>query len=272
MGASSEVRCRRRGIGSSGIERVDLDDPILKEVVSNRLWVAETPLRFYSVEVGTHMTACRLSDGGLWLHSPVRLMEELREDLDRLGEVRFVVCPNKLHHLFVGEYFSAYPGARFYASPGLAEKRRDPSFHGVLGNAPEPGWAEDLDQTVFRGERQLEEVAFLHRASRTLILADLVQSGHPDSPWLTRLATRLNGTYECPGPPAPVRLGFRDKAAAGASVERALSWDFDRMVVGHGRIIGTGGKAVFEHAYSFLSRPSRRTQSEREEEKGEERP
>ena len=244
----------------------------LKEVAADRLWVAEMPLRFYGVEVGTRMTACRLSGGGLWLHSPVRLTEELQEDLDRLGAVRFVVCPNKLHHLFVGDYFSAYPEARVYASLGLAEKRPDLPFHGVLGDAPEPGWAENLDQTVFRGEWQLGEIVFLHRASRTLVLADLIQSGHAESPRLTRLATRLNGTYERPGPPAPIRLGFRDKAAAKASLERVLSWDFDRIVMAHGRIIETGGKAVFEQAYSFLSRPPRRTESKQEKEKEEERP
>lgn len=214
------------------------------------------------------LLSCRLSGGGLWLHSPVRLTEELRKDLDRLGAVRFVVAPNKLHHLFVGDYPSAYPEARVYASPGLAEKRPDLPSHGVLGDAPEPGWTEDLDQTVFGGERQLEEVLFFHRASRTLILADLVQSGHPDSPWLTR----LNGTYERPGPPAPVRLGFRDKAAARASLERVLSWDFERIVLAHGRVVETGGKAVFEHAYSFLSRATRRTESWQKGEKGEERP
>ena len=244
----------------------------LREVAPDRLWVAEMPLRFYGVEVGTRMTVCRLSDGDLWLHSPVRLTEELRENLDRLGAVRFVVAPNKLHHLFVGEYFSTYPEARVYAPPGLPEKRPDLPFHGVLGDAPEPGWADDLDQTVFSGERQLEEVVFFHRACRTLILADLVQSGHPGSPWLTRLATRLNGTYEHPGPPAPVRLGFRDKAAARASLERVLSWNFEWIVLAHGRVVETSGKAVFEHAYSFLSRATRRTQSRQEAAKLEDRP
>ena len=245
---------------------------MLRKLSPERLWVTEMPLRFYGVEVGTRMTVCRLSCGGLWLHSPIRLTKELRENLDRLGPVRFVVAPNKLHHLFVGDYFSAYPRTRVYASPGLPEKRRDLPFHGILTEAPEPGWAEDLDQTVFRGERQLEELVFFHRASRSLILTDLVQSGHPESPRLTRLATRLNGTYKRPGPPAPVKLGFRDKAAAKASLERVLSWDFERIVMAHGRVIETGGKAMFEHAYSFLSRATRRTKSRQEEEKGKNRP
>ena len=225
---------------------------MLKEISPDRLWVTGMPLRFYGVEVGTRMTVCRISDGGLWLHSPIKLREGLKEELDQLGPVRFVVAPNKLHHRFVGDYSSAYPEARVYASPGLPEKRRDLPFHGVLEDSPEPGWAGDLDQTVFGGERQLREVVFFHRASRTLILADLVQSAHPGSPWLTRLVTRLNGTYKRPGPPAPVRLGFRDGVAARASLERVLSWNFERIVIAHGRVIETGAREVFEDAYSFL--------------------
>lgn len=226
---------------------------MLKEVSANRLWVSEMSLRFYGVDVGTRMSVCRLSDGTLWLHSPIKLDEELRGELHRLGPIRFVVCPNKLHHLFAADYFAAYPEATIYASPGLSEKRSDLPFHGVLGDTPEPGWAEDLDQTLFQGDRQLREVVFFHRGSRTLITADLVQSGHPDSPYLTRLVTRLNGTYEKPGPPLPIKFGYRDKAAARASADRVLSWDFDRIVLAHGRIIETGGKAVFQDAYSFLS-------------------
>lgn len=212
------------------------------------------PLRFYGVEVGTRMSVVRLSGegGGLWLHSPIRLDRGLKERLDVLGPVRFVVCPNRLHHLFAGEYFGAYPEASIYASPGLHEKRPDLPFHGVLGDAPEPGWAQDLDQAFFQGDRQLREVVFYHRESRTLIVADLVQSAHSGSPRLTRLVTRLNRTYEKPGPPLPIKLGFRDKAAARASLERILSWDFERIVLAHGDIVETGGKAVFRNAYSFL--------------------
>lgn len=227
---------------------------MLREVSPNRLWIVETPLRFYGIEVGSRMSVCRLSNevGSLWVHSPIKLDEGLKGELDQLGPVRFVVCPNKLHHLFVGDYFVAYPNAQVYAAPGLREKRPELPFRGVLGDAPEPGWAQDFDQTVFQGDRQLQEVVFFHRISRTLILADLVQSARPDSPLLTRLVTRLNGTYGAPGPPLPIKLGFRDKVAARAALERVLSWDFERIIIAHGQVVETSGKAVLRRAYSFL--------------------
>jgi hypothetical protein len=227
----------------------------LKELIPDRLWVREMPLRLFGAELGTRMSVVRLSGegSGLWLHSPVALDRSLREELDALGRVRFVVCPNRGHHMFAGDYFAAYPDVTIYAAPGLSEKRPDLPFEGVLGDRPEAGWAEDLEQTVFRGDRVLREVVFCHRESGTLIVADLVQTYDPASPPFTRFVKRLNGIHRRPGPFLPFRLGFRDKAAAQASLERVLSWDFDRIVLCHGPIVESGGKAVLREAFSFLS-------------------
>lgn len=225
---------------------------MLRGVPSGLLWVAEAPLRFYGIEVGTRMSVVRLSDGGLWVHSPIGLTNRLQHELDRLGPVRFVVCPNKLHHLFAEDYFSAYPEARVYAAPGLPEKRPELPFHGVLGDAPEPGWARDLDQAPFRGEKLLREVAFYHRESRTLILTDLLQTDHPGSPPLARIAHRLYRAHKNPGLPLPVRFGYRDKAAARASLRRVLSWDFERIALAHGHLVESNARAALARAFSFL--------------------
>ena len=227
----------------------------MRELVPDRLWTCQMPLRLFGVELGTRMSVFRLSDegGGLWLHSPIALDRPLREELNALGRVRFVVCPNVGHHMFAGEYFGAYPDASFYAAPGLPEKRPDLPFNAVLGDVPELGWAKDLDQALFRGNQMVREVVFCHQESRTLIVTDLVQTADSGGPLLTRLVKRLTGNYKRPGLPLPFRFGFRDKAAARASVERILSWDFDRIVLCHGPIVESGGKAVFREAYSFLS-------------------
>ncbi len=77
------------------------------------------------------------------------------------------------YHLFMKDCARLYPQAKLYASPGLAEKRKDLTFYGVLKNSPESEWQKDLDQTIFEGNRFLEEVVFFHGLSRTLILTDL---------------------------------------------------------------------------------------------------
>jgi hypothetical protein len=55
------------------------------------LWVVQVPLRFLGLQLGRNMAVVRLRDGGLLVHSPAPLSDELRSALDDLGSVRFVV-------------------------------------------------------------------------------------------------------------------------------------------------------------------------------------
>jgi hypothetical protein len=98
------------------------------------LWVAETPLRWLGVELGRRMTVVRLPGGDLMVHSPAELTSDLREELDGLGEVRFVVPASRFHgHLYMEQYRDAFPQAELFAAPGLARRRKDLSFDGAPG-------------------------------------------------------------------------------------------------------------------------------------------
>jgi hypothetical protein len=49
-----------------------------------------------------------------------------------------------------------------------------------------------------------------------------------------------------------MKLLFRhDRKATRRTVERILSWDFDRMILSHGRLVESGAKRTFERAYAF---------------------
>src|SRR6516164_5735430 len=138
------------------------------------LWVIDRPftLPYVGAEIGTRMTCVRLADGRLFLHSPVKLDPVLRNSLDALGEVRAIVAPNKLHHLFVAEYVRSYPRAGAYSAPRLSKKRPDLPFTGELGDEPRTEWRGQIEQHLFRGAPALNEVVFFHPATRTLILTD----------------------------------------------------------------------------------------------------
>jgi hypothetical protein len=217
--------------------------------VDEGIWVHEEPLRFHGLEVGRRMVVIRLRDGALWVNSPAPLGADLRAELDRLGEVRFVTPASTLHgHLFMEEYAAAYPHAELFAVPGLERKRPELEFAGVLGDEPDPRWGDDIDQTVFRGIRRIIdlEVEFLHRPSRTLVLADLAFHIGDGWPLSTRAVARIAGVRNRLAPMPDFRLAVRDREAAGHSLERILSWDFDRVIVGHGDIVERGGRELFE--------------------------
>src|SRR5262249_17893261 len=135
---------------------------------------------FHGFPYPTRMAVIRLSDGDLFVWSPVGLSQPLRVAVEALGPIRHLVSPNALHHLFLAEWQLAYPEARSYASPRLLRKRKDLTFDAERGTAPEPVWAADVDQVVVRGSFTLTEVVLFHRSSRTALFADLIQNFRRD--------------------------------------------------------------------------------------------
>jgi hypothetical protein len=223
---------------------------MLRQLAST-LWVVDRPLKLVVGDIGARMTVIRARTGRLVLHSPVRLDDATRAALDALGPVGAVIAPSKVHHLFVGDYRTAYPGAAAYGAPGLAEKRRDLRFDGVLDDRPAPEWDGDMEQTVFRGAPRVSEVVFFHPATRTLILTDLAFNVAATAAG-ARLFHWLVGARGRFGPHRLVRSLIRDRAAARASVDRILAWDFDRIIVSHGDVLEAGGHQRFAEAFAFL--------------------
>lgn len=145
------------------------------------LYTADGPIiSFYGLKLPIRMAVAQLSDGRVWVWSPIPLTDALAQEVEALGPVSYIVSPNKIHHLYMGEWAERWPDARLYASPGLAKKEPNLQFHGELQDAPEPGWADDIDQVIFRGSIMMEEVVFFHRASRTAILGDLIERNDPE--------------------------------------------------------------------------------------------
>src|SRR5882672_5337467 len=147
----------------------------MKQIADN-IWTHDSKLAagpFGTFELGARMTAIRLAHG-IFLHSPVKLDPELKRQIDELGPLTVVVSPNRLHHLFIGDYFAAYPQAQIYAAPGLPEKRRDLKFHSTLADEPAREWSRQLEQHLVSGASLMNETVFFHPPSRTLVTTDLV--------------------------------------------------------------------------------------------------
>jgi hypothetical protein len=220
--------------------------------LDENLWVAEQPLRYMGLEVGARMTVIRLADGSLWVNSPLRLLPERRQAVEALGPVRFLVAPNRYHHLFIGDWMAAYPEARAYAAPGLPEKRKDVSFHGMLSEQPPAEWAGQIEALPWQGAPMLSETAFFHRPSRTLVLTDMVHNVGPEAPAFTRFVFRLFGGYGKMGTSLAERVVIRDKAAVRRTVDSILQWDFQRVILAHGHIVEREGAQAFRQAYAWL--------------------
>jgi len=219
------------------------------------LWVAEGPtVSFYGFPYPTRMAVVRLADGSAWVWSPVALNEALAAAVEGVGPVRYIVSPNKIHHLFLADWAARWLQARLYAPPGLAAKKPDVRFHGELTDAAPPEWSADIDQVVFRGSFALEEVVFFHRESRTAIFGDLIQR-HSEAlmtGWKGALM-RLDGLVGKHGStPREWRASFLSRAAARAARDRVLGWQPERLLIAHGECEQQGAADIIRGALGWI--------------------
>ncbi len=228
---------------------------MLREIASD-LWVAEQPLRYFGLEVGTRMTVVRLSNGELALISPIQLDDALTQQLNELGPVQQIVAPNLYHHLFAAAAKQRYPDATLWAVPGLAAKQPELPIdaeiegdRGRLWDTLDYCFIAGLNTLSLSGPASLQECAFYHAASRTLILTDAAFHFDESVPTRVQLAARLLGSYQQLAPSLLERLATRDRASVRRSLAAILNWDFERVIVAHGRIVERAGKAQLQQGY-----------------------
>lgn len=219
------------------------------------LWVAERSLRFGGAEIGARMTVVRVSDRRLFVHSPIPLSGALLGQILDLGTVSWIIAPNRFHHLSVCEWRDEFPGAHVLLAPGLEKKRPDLADAITLG-ADSRLSSEGIETEVVQGVPIANETVFFHRASATLIITDLAFNIGPEAPWLTRVLFRLTGYYGRLGPTVFERLLVRDRAVFAQSLQRILSWPFERVIVAHGTVKELGGREELVASYAWALKSS----------------
>jgi hypothetical protein len=212
-------------------------------------------VRFLGMRLSATMAIVEMTDGSLLLFSPVEMTPERRAAVESLGTVAHLYAPNTFHHLWLGAWAKAYPGATVHAPRALRDKRPDLRIdrehdHSTCGDLSAAFDEVHIDGFV------LEETVLVHRPSRTLLVADLVHNiGRPKHLW-TAMYSRAMGFYDRVAISRAIRwAAFHDRAAARRSIDAIGGHRFDRLVVGHGPPIPTGAKAAVLGAYSWL-RPS----------------
>jgi hypothetical protein len=219
------------------------------------LWLADGPqANVAGFKYPTRMAIIRLTGGELLAWSPLSLSPAVREALADLGEVRHLVAPNSLHHLFLGEWKAAYPLARLYAPPGLAAKRGDLAFDVELGDTPPAAWSADLDLVLVRGNRITTEAVVFHRPSATVLFTDLIQQFPPGwfKGWRGLVAKLDLMTEAEPAVPRKFRVAFTDRGVARSALRRILAWPARKVVMAHGQPVEQDGQAFLARAFRWL--------------------
>jgi hypothetical protein len=228
------------------------------EQVHEALWVVDGEnVSFYGIPYPTRSLIACLQNGDLWIWSPVKLTANLRAEVDRLGPVRHLVSPNKLHHLYLQDWKAAYPESQLWGPQSTIKKCSELTFREALKDSPPPEWGPDIDQAWFRGSFAMDEIVFLHRPSATTIVADLIQTFSDQflrEHWgWWRFLARLDGlTKDQACAPLEWRLSFINRTPARHARDKVLSWHCQRVVVAHGEWPRTNGNAFLAKSFRWL--------------------
>ena len=203
----------------------------------------------------TRMTVVRLQSGAVWILSPVQPSPERQSAVDRLGPIEHLVAPNKIHSLGIKPWKALYPSARVWASPAFGERHPDIAVDAALSNEVETPWSDEIDHCAIDGHAVLDEVAFLHRPSGTLILTDLIQKHEAaGAPLVWRGVKRMVGVLGREGGvPRDIRLSIRDRAAMRRSIDTILGWDFDNLIIAHGHCVKGGAREDVGRAFNWIT-------------------
>jgi len=111
---------------------------------------------------------------------------------------------------------------------------------------------------IVEGSRVHREAVFFHRASRTLVLADLIENFETAKlPVWMRPIIWVMGVDDSDGKmPPDMRLTFRKEPLAD-SIDRMISWEPKRIILGHGRCYERDAVGELERAFRRLLRDRR---------------
>jgi len=246
---------------------IPLYEPLntLKQIAGN-IWVVDGPVIHMDVlRIGipfsTRMTIVKLQDGSLWCHSPIAPNQQLFKEINQLGEVKYLISPNKLHYAYIKEWQKQYPEAYSWASPGVEKRAQSQNiethFDYLLEDQPPLEWKNSIEQFIFKGSSVIEEVVFFHTSSQTLILTDLIENFETDkiSSYFWKNIYKLAGIAHPDGKmPIDMRLTFiGNKAEARKSYEQLLKWEPEKIIIAHGKWFERNGTEELKRAFRWLN-------------------
>jgi len=224
------------------------------------LWIVDSgPQKVFGLALPVRMVVVRLHSGGLWLHSPTRFQPVLRDALSRIGPVEHLVAPSTGHWTHLRAWQKEFPQAKSWAVPGLRQRtairRAGLRIDAELAGAAPAPWAGEIEQLVIAGA-PFRKVAFLHRATKTLLLTDLVTNLEAErlSP-ATRIFARANGML-APNGRAPLYLRallLARRKRAREAVQQLLSWTPERVIFAHGRWFEQDATARLAQSFRWLT-------------------
>ncbi len=171
-----------------------------------------------------------------------------RSILNKIDRVTDLVAPNLFHCSGVPKSAAIFTSAKTWAPEGAKELKPHIAWSKTLGIDEWP-YQDELSLVPIAGLPKVNEFVFVHQESRSLIVADLcfnlIDSQGPGA-WLI---LNLFGTYKKLGISRFMLKFLKDKPALEKSLAHLFTFDFDNIIVGHGRNVIGGARGLLKEAF-----------------------
>lgn len=228
-----------------------MNEPIRLVRVAAGVSTMTFPLRRLGVDIRRVVTVLELEGGKVLVHSTAPFGAAEVAAIRALGEPLWLVDALLRHDTFAAAGRAAFPAARYFAPPGF-----DPGEGGNTESllSPPPEWAGQIEVLALDGVPTFGEVVLLHRASRTLVVGDLIVNFPDGEGWWSDLIFQLGavGGQSQPGVTRPFKHAIENEAVFLKSLQTILGWDFERIIVGHGEPVLSAPRSKLRQAFAAV--------------------
>ncbi|AXA33448.1 DUF4336 domain-containing protein [Francisella adeliensis] len=221
----------------------------IKTFIKDKIWIIEYPVKYSGINFYSRTTIIRLNNDSLAIHSPCKIDDKLKTEILKLGSVSYIIAPGNFHHLYVESAQVAFTNAKTYITEGIIKKNLNIKYDGILTDAP---ILSEFEQQPVLGSRIMNEVAFFHKETRTLILVDLIENigKHTEGAGIgIKIWWIILRMWNKPKPAPEYQFGWKDKPLAAKSLHAILNWDFDKIILAHGDLITSNAKEIATKAW-----------------------
>lgn len=191
----------------------------------------ETEITMPLMKLPVRTVVISLSRANVLLCPGSKMSDEQYRSLPQIDEI---VANNGFHNAGVPKAKDHFVSARVWGVPGSPHPN-------ILSDSEWP-FQEELPMVMIEGFPRINEAVFIHRKSRTLLVADLCFNLLHAQGLGARLILSVFGTYRRFGMSRLLLPLLKDRAAAQKSIERLFSFDFENIVMAHGDPIFGGAK------------------------------
>lgn len=201
---------------------------------------------FKNFSLPVRSTILCLSNGDSIMISPIDFTEADWAEIKSNLQVKHIVAPCDLHHLFVKSAKKHLKEAKLWATKELARKRNDLTWDFEL--VPK-NWTmtEEIEIIPILGG-STHEVMLYHKQAKTLVVTDMIFNLNNRKGFWTWIVQHAFGTWNKPAISRWFKTTLKNKKEFKITAEKILSLDIEMIVMAHGDIITENAKGVLTNA------------------------